>query len=350
MPFSRPTLSDLVSRTLADVNSRLATDSTLRRADAQVFSRVLAGVAHGLYGYLDWISNQVIYDTAEQEVLDRWASIWLTTPRKPAAVATGSVTFTVAAGAVIPAGTQVRALDGMAYQTTADATIAAPSATAPVEALEAGAAGNRAAGEPFTLVSPVPGVQTSALAGEMAGGADEESDDSLRGRLIARIQLPPQGGAAHDYIAWALEVPGVTRAWVVTLWDADNLPTVVLRFVRDNDASLIPDAGEVATMQDYIDERRPVTAPFVAAAPIPDTLNFTISVTPNTSTVKDAVTAELKDLLLREAQPSGTLLLSHIRAAISAAAGETNYTMSSPSADVVSASGHMPVFGTITWT
>jgi uncharacterized phage protein gp47/JayE len=231
--YSRPTLAELVTRTRADLVSRLSADDILRRADADVYARVLAGLAHGLYGYVDYLANQIIYDTAEAEFLARWASIWGVT-RKPAAVAAGSVTFAVAAGAVIPSGTLLQALDGVQYQTTADATISVPSATAPVAALVAAAAGNRTAGQTLTLVSPVAGVQSSATAGDLVGGADLESDDDLRARLIDRIQQPPQGGDAHDYVTWALEVAGVTRAWCFPLELGEG--TVTVRFVRDDDA------------------------------------------------------------------------------------------------------------------
>lgn len=344
--YSRPTLSELVTRTRADLVSRLSADDILRRADADVYARVLAGLAHGLYGYVDYLANQIIYDTAEAEFLARWASIWGVT-RKPAAVAAGSVTFAVAAGAVIPSGTLLQALDGVQYQTTADATISVPSATAPVAALVAAAAGNRTAGQTLTLVSPVAGVQSSATAGDLVGGADLESDDDLRARLIDRIQQPPQGGDAHDYVTWALEVAGVTRAWCFPL--ELGAGTVTVRFVRDDDASLIPDAGEVAAVQAYIDARRPVTAAVTVVAPAAVPLAFSIAVAPNTAAVKAAVQAELSDLIAREAKPGGTIYLSHIRAAISAAVGEDNYTMSAPSADVTNTAGNMTTLGTITW-
>ena len=68
-------------------------------------------------------------------------------------------------------------------------------------------------------------------AGGLAAGSDAETDESLRARVLRRIQKPPQGGAGYDYVAWALEVPGVTRAWV---YPAEmGLGTVTVRFVRD---------------------------------------------------------------------------------------------------------------------
>ena len=248
---------------------------------------------------------------------------------------------------MIPSGTLLQALDGVQYQTTADATVTVPTATASVAALVAAAAGNRTTGQTLTLVSPVTGVQSSATAGALVGGADLESDDDLRARLIDRIQQPPQGGDAHDYVAWALEVPGVTRAWCFPLELGEG--TVTVRFVRDDDASLIPDAGEVATVQDYIDALRPVTAAVTVVAPTAVPLAFSIAVAPNTAAVKAAVQAELSDLIARESKPGGTIYLSHIRAAISAAVGEDNYTMSAPSADVTNTAGNMTTLGTITW-
>lgn len=350
MSYSRPTLPDIIQRVRNDVLSRLSLDDVLRRADAEVYARVLGGAAHGLYGFIDWLSDQVIYDTAEAEYLDRWATIWGVT-RKPAASATGSVTFAVQAGAVIPAGTLLQALDGVQYQTTADATITAPTATAPVAALVAAAAGNRVTGQSLTLVSPIVGVQSTATAGVLSGGADIETDDALRARLLARIQQPPQGGASTDYVAWALQVAGVTRAWCYP--GELGAGTVTVRFVRDNDGSgsaIIPDAGEVATVQAWINLLRPVTAQVTVVAPVAVPLNFQIQgLVPSSSAVQAAVTAELQDLITREATPGGTLLLSHIRAAISAATGETDSVLVSPNANVTSSTGNLTTMGTVTW-
>ena len=157
MSFSRPALSEIVSRIRNDMLSRLPADDVLRRSDTEVLTRVLAGSVHGLYGFLDWISRQILPDTSDAEILDRQANIWGVT-RKPAATATGTVTFTVQAGAVVPSGTLLQALDGMQYETTADAVVTAPSATAPIESVEAAEAANREAGQSLSLVSPIIGV------------------------------------------------------------------------------------------------------------------------------------------------------------------------------------------------
>lgn len=354
MPFSRPTLKTLIDRAIADINARLPdADARLPFSNLNVLAHVQGAGVHGLYGFLDWIAKQVFPDTAETEALERWASIWGVT-RKAAAPATGVVTLTGTSGAVVPAGTLLQRPDGQQYQTTADATLYGGTVDASVVAVTAGLATSSTAGTSMNLVSPVVGVNTAVVvtAGGLTGGSDTETDASLRARLLTRIQTPPHGGASADYINWALEVPGVTRAWVSPA--ELGLGTVTLRFVRDNDgsgAAIIPDSAEVAAVQAYIDVRRPVTAQLTVVAPTPVPLNFNIQgLMPNTSAVQSAVQAELQDLLLREAVPGGTILLSHIRSAISSALGETDYVLVAPSANVTNTTGNMSTMGAITWS
>lgn len=349
MPFNRPTLSGIIDRTFSDITSRLNLQGAiLRRSVVGVLARVLAGASHMLHGHLDWIAKQAIPDTAD-EWLPRWAAIWGVT-RRAAEFAVGNVTFTgTINGTIIPAGTVLRTADGIEYETDADATLTAGTATAAVTAVVAGADGNADAGTSLTIVNPIAGINSAVTVavGGLTNGSDVEDDDSLRARLLARIQQPPHGGADFDYEAWALEVPGVTRAWVYP--QQLGIGTVSVLFVRDDDASIIPDAAEIEAVQDYIDERRPVTAEVFVLAPTPDTLDFTIELSPDTAAIRSAIEAELEDLLSREAEPGGTLYLSRINEAISAAAGEFDHTLTVPAADVVSATGHMPVMGEITW-
>lgn len=348
MPFSRPTLQELINRTGADAVARLGLEDLLRRDDMQVLTRVLSGAAHSLHGHVAWLAEQVIIDTAEAEYLERWANIW-GVERKPAAAAVGNVTLTGTNGVVIPAGSALVRTDGVEYTTNAEVTISGGTATVAVTASQAGAAGNALAGITLNLVSPISGVnsQATVAAGGLVSGADTETDDALRARLLARIQAPPHGGAKADYIAWALEVAGVTRAWVYP--GELGLGTVTVRFVRDDDASIIPDAVEVQSVQDHINALRPVTSAVTVVAPIAAPLNLTIALTPNTSTVQAAVLVEIKDLLRRAAEPGGTILISHLREAISLAAGETNHVLTVPSADVAHTVGQIATMGIITW-
>ena len=346
MPFNRPTLQTLIDRTRNDLLARLAADDVLRRADAEVYARVVAAASHSLNGFIEYVAKQIIIDTAEVEFLERWGSIWGVL-RLAAAAADGQATLSTSVGAVIPVGTLLKAFDSIEYATDAEVTATGSSTVVNITAVVAGSAGNRTTGQTLTLVSPVAGVQPTATAGALSGGADLETDDSLRTRLLERIQNPPQGGAAADYHAWALEVAGVTRAWVYA--NELGLGTVVVRFMRDNDVSPIPDAGEVADVQAHLAALKPVTAQLTVVAPTAVPLNLTIDVTPDTADVRAAIEAEVRDFIKRESSPGGTLRISRLREAISTAAGETYHSLTVPSADVTVSSGQISTFGAITW-
>jgi uncharacterized phage protein gp47/JayE len=200
----------------------------------------------------------------------------------------------------------------------------------------------------LTLTTPINGVVAIGAVVSVANGYDAETDNALRARFLNRIQNPPQGGAKSDYVTWALQVAGVTRAWCYPQELGSG--TVTVRFVRDGDVGIFPNSGAVTTVQDYINALRPVTATLTVVSPIAAPLNFALSVTPNTTAVQNAVIAELNSLLTREAVPGGTIPLAHIRTAIGVAAGETNYVLTSPAADVVNATGYMTSLGTFAWS
>lgn len=351
MPFARPTLSDLIDDAQASFDARIpGADSRLRRSILNVLARVIAGAVNGLYGYLDWIFRQVFADTAEAAELERHASI-RGISRIAGAFATGDVTLSGEDGRFIDSGTLLQRADGIGYEMQMSATIAGGTATAPVTATTSGLAGNATAGTSLSFVSPVEGVDAAAIVASpgISGGADRESDEALRARLLEKIRKPPQGGAAHDYVAWAKEVAGVSRVWVLPEYNGEG--TVGVTFVRDGESPITPDAVEIQTVADYIEERRPVTAQVTVFAPTLVSINFTIHVEPDTAEVRAAVQAELEDLMLREMAPDGEtpLLLSHVHEAISAALGETDHTLTVPAADIPGFAGLLYRVGTITW-
>lgn len=349
MPFSRPTLSQLVERARDDIDTRLpGADSRLRRSVLDVLARVHAGATHGLYGLLDWLWRQLFPDTAEADSLARWAAIWGLT-RKPATIATGKARVTGANGAIVPAGALLVRSDGAEYLTAQAATIAAGEALLDIAAGAAGPAGNAEAGVVLTFASPVAGVVATAAvqAPGLVGGGGEEADDALRARLLARIRRPPHGGNRSDYERWALEVPGVTRAWVYPLLLGPG--TVSVYFVMDGRPDPIPLAADVEAVQAYLDERRPVTAAVSVFAPVPQPLPMTVQATPATESVRAAIAAEIADLLYREAEPGGVILISRLREAISLAAGEADHVLIQPAGNVAAEPGRIIVPGEIAW-
>lgn len=348
MPFERPQLPQLIEQGATEFESRLpGVLVRVRRSLVGVICRVLAGGLSALYQYAEYLNRQAWPDTCDVEYLDRHGARWKVT-RTPATGASGSLGMTGVNGTVISAGTQWLRSDGVVYTTDVAAEIVAGTATVAVTAVTTGQASNAGNGITLNLSSPIAGLNSTATATTaLSGGSDVEDHEPYRARILARIRKPPNGGKTEDYIAWAKEVPGVTRAWAYP--DEQGRGSMVVRFVRDNDASIIPDAGEVATVQAYIEAQRPATARVYVVAPIPVPQNYTLSVTPNTAAVKAAVDAEFAAMIKRDAEPGGTLFISRIREAASIAAGENNHAFTSPNADVVFSTGQLAVKGVTTW-
>lgn len=350
MSFNRPTLAEIKERIKNDIETRLATGKLVPNSLLNILGTALAGAAHTLHGHIKWATRQQFADTAEAEYLERMASIW-GIQRTAAVFATGNVTLTGTNGTVVPSGLRLKRSDGVFFNTTASATISAGEATVAVKAVNAGEDSNTDAATTLTLFNSTAGIDTDATVatGGITNGADSEDDTALRARLIARIQQPPHGGASFDYVTWAKEVNGVTRAWVYPL--AGGAGTVNLTFVQDNEDDIIPDAAKVTEVQNYIDDasRRPVTADLTVFAPTSVDLDFTIEITPDNAEVRAAVEEGLKELLRRDAEPGGTILLSRIREAVSVAAGETDNVVTAPAADVTHNTGEIAIFGAITW-
>lgn len=348
MPFARPSITDLIDRIAADIETQLpGVDARLRRSNLNILARVEAGVAHSLYGYLDWLARQIMPDTAEQEHLERWAAIWGVT-RQAATYAGGDLSVTGRDTSLIPANTVWTRADGARFLSTAETVIADGAATVSIQAETAGLAGNTDAATSLSLVVTVGGLNSTATVatGGLTGGYDADTDAELLSRLLRRIQYSPQGGAAHDYVTWALAVPGVTRAWSYPLYLGPG--TVGVSFVCDDD-DIIPTAAKVAEVQAYIETVRPVTADVYVFAPLPSPINFTILPYPNTSDVRAAITTSMVDMIFRTAEPGGTIYLSRIYEAISIASGESYCHLTSPVADVTQAAGRLATVGEITW-
>lgn len=350
MPFNRPTLAELIDRAAGDIEAALpGADARLRRSNLGVLSRVLAAEVHQLYGALQQVEKELFIDTCSAGNLDRHAAVWRL-GRRGAQFAEGPVVFGGANGALVPAGARVVRADGVEYETIADAVIAAGAATAQVMAVAAGVDGNAAGGTAVSLVSSIANVQARAAVGVggIVGGAGVESDASLRDRVLAEVRGGDAVGRGSDYVKWAKEVSGVTRAWAFA--GEAGPGTVVVRFVRDGDPSIFPGPAAVQAVQDQLDLRRPVTAAVTATSPTARPIDFAITVVPATQAVRDAVQAELADLLLREGEPNSTVTISRIREAISVAAGEANHNLIAPGADVVLSSTQIATLGTITWS
>lgn len=183
----------------------------------------------------------------------------------------------------------------------------------------------------------------------MSGGADRESDDDLRSRLLYRLQNPPRGGTASDYVAWAQEVPGVTRAWCFP--KELGLGTVVVRFMTDGlTEDGIPTGAMVEKVQSTIELEAPVTAAVTVLAPTALPVDVEIAdLMPDTPAIRAQIEAELRSLLYRECVPGKVFYVSHLRQAISDATGEEDHKVISPTEDIICPADKVLTLGTVTY-
>lgn len=366
MSFERPTLTALARQARADLAGSTGAWAVLRASVLGVLSKVVSGLVHGLYGYLDWIARMAVPVTAENEYLRAWAAL-KGVELKAAEFATGTATFTGSPGSILPNGTRIaRDTDGFAYVTTEIATISGGGTlTVPIRAEVAGAAGNTLAGAGVSIAAAVSGVVAGGvLATPASGGADEELVEAFRERMLERYRIPPQGGALTDYEAWAKEVPGVTRAWakrtdegVVSVWvmldDArasdDGFPQGTSGGATDETRGT-PATGDQLVVADYIYPRRPATALVQVLAPQVHAVAVTITGLVNdTIENRAAVVLALKGMLRRNGAPGGTIYPSDIAAAIDSVAGVEHFSLTSPTGPSVAPAGYLPQLGTVTW-
>lgn len=348
MPFNRPALQEIRDRIAADIDARQP-GLKLRYSPTSIIGQVNASEFHIVYGYQAYLARQMFPWSAEREYL-RAHAFWWGVQASEATIAIGPAIFKAAIGSIIPANTSLRRADGLEYLVIADTIIASAEQAIDVTAAEPGSAGNAAAGVALTMTAPIVGVETVALVDTagITGGTEDEADSSVSDRLQQRVQEPPEGGAGHDYVAWAMRFPGVTRAWKYR--HEQGIGTVVVRFMMDDiREDGIPLPGDVEAMQAHLDELVPVVGEVFAVAPIAAPLAFEISVTPDTPQVRAAIEAQLRDLISREAIPAGTIIRSHVTEAVSLADGESDSNVVAPAASVPHTTGLIATFGGITW-
>lgn len=349
MPFKRPSRDDLIAEVQADMQRHLGITSVLKGGNVEAIGKAVAGARHLLHAHLDFNERQLFPHLASSEALDQWADLY-GLARWSAQRATGHAAVQGDPGTVVPLGTKLSRADQVRYETTIESVVSdTGSVSLPVRALQGGAAGNAASGTALQLENSLAGVSGPATVEEpgLQDGSDLETDEQLRVRLVERIQSPPMGGSQSDFVSWAKEVPGVTRAWCIPNWQTVN--KVLVQFATDGNASPIPTAEKVAEVDALLQARRPVGATLIVQAPTALAANFTVRLLPDTDDIRDSVTNALKDLLLVRAEPGGTISLRHMGEAISTAPLEVDHLLEAPAEALTAALTELPVFGSVTF-
>lgn len=351
MSYTPPKLTELIKRARDDFNA-VGVRSLLIDAIAMAH----AGQTNGLYEFLGWISRQIVPHLADDEILLLFCQFW-GVQRKMPSKAKGSLLLTVHGDTAITAGTQWQTSSGLVIECSQSKLLSSGTSEVEVVAIDEGAASNVNGGVEFELISPVANVESKAVLSEagMTGGADIETISSLRARLLFRVQYPPSGGNKWDYIRWARECTGVTRAWCIPAPLYCNYVTVV--FVLDEQANILPTNDDISRVREHINghinpitnqfEGKPPAAELIVKAPKIKAINPQIRLFPDTPETRTAIYSALVELL-HKSQLGEKVYLSHIRAAVSNAKDVIDHQINLTT-DIEASSDELIALGDVTW-
>lgn len=311
----------------------------------------LAAQVYSLYVQADWVVRQAFPQTAEGEYLDRHAQL-RGLERKPAVAAEGTVRFTaweaLDSDRDIPEGTVCMTAGLIRFETTQAAVLAAGTLTAdvPVRALTPGEAGNVSAGAIVSMaVAPV-GISACTNQSPCAGGADGETDEALRERVLESFKRLPNGANSAFYQQGALSFDQVAAAAVIPrprgVGSVDVVPATMAG---------LPGEELLAELEDYFEQRREIAVDVQVRAPETVTVNIAVEVEPEKGRDKAQVLAGVEETI--QSWFTGRLLgqrilLARLGSLIYGCDGVANYAITAPAADVAVEEDQLPVLGTLT--
>lgn len=305
----------------------------------------------GLYVQCDWVNRQCFPQTAQGEYLDLHAQL-RGVERREATAAEGVLRFTVdAAGAAdreIAAGTVCMTAGLTRFETIEAGTLEAGETSVDIRAraLEAGSAGNVAAGTILQMaVAPV-GVSRCTNPAAFTGGTDREDDETLRARVLETYRRLPNGANAAFYQQGALSFDEVAAAAVIPRPRGVGSVDVVV-----STAAGAPSAELLEELEDYFEARREIAVDVQVRAPEMETVDVAVQVAAeegqDAQAVQDAVEAALRGWF-----DGRRLGQSVLRAALGELVfqveGVANYALTAPAADVAVEVDVLPRLGTLT--
>lgn len=365
MAFQTPSLPDIWNGVKNAMRTYLpGTDAWVEPNNLSVVGRAFSLAVGSVYERINYLYRQLFASTADGFHLEYRHAFEYGISRKAAAPGQGFVSFTqTGTFATIPAGYTITAPNGVIYEFL---TTAVPNAngvaTVEVRATTTGVTTNQSPQTPMTVPANIayPSLPSVAYVGVngIGGGADIESDEDLRARVLFRKRNPPHSGSKSDYIAWALEVSGVTRAFVSPFKTQDGQIASALTLYPlfdDSRPNGIPTAYDLLAVAQHIDPLRPVTARVYVVAPVPVIVNIQIAGLKNdTVYLREAIRSNLAAMFLDQvpvvtAENGFTLPNAWIDAAIARSDGYVRHTLMTPAADLSFDAGTIPILGTVSF-
>ena len=319
--------------------------------DSAVRLYALAAELQSLLMQADWVLDQSFPQTAQGMYLDYHAETRGIT-RGAAEKAAGVIRFAAAdkvtAACPIEKSTVCMTAEGVRFETTEEAAMAVGSqwADVPAQAVEAGAGGNVIAGT-VTLLSAMPvGVVQCTNPTAFSGGCDAESDEALRGRVLASYQRLPNGANAAYYEQEAMRYPGVAAAKAVGRARGIGTVNVVIATHAG-----VPDAALLAAVETDLQKKREIAVDVKVLAPTVETVAVTAALKAAPGYTFAEAKAGAQSAL--EALFTGGLLGKSVTTArlltlLCGVEGVENVHLTAPAADVAVGSTELPMLGTVT--
>ncbi|MBU5457079.1 baseplate J/gp47 family protein [Oscillibacter sp. MSJ-31] len=319
--------------------------------DSAVRLYALAAELQSLLMQADWVLDQSFPQTAQGTYLDYHAETRGIT-RGAAEKAAGVIRFAAAdkvtAACPIEKGTVCMTAEGVRFETTEDAAIAVGSqwADVPAQAVEAGAGGNVIAGT-VTLLSAMPvGVVQCTNPAAFSGGCDAESDETLRGRVLASYQRLPNGANAAYYEQEAMRYPGVAAAKAVGRARGIGTVNVVIATHAG-----VPDAALLAAVETDLQKKREIAVDVKVLAPTVET----VAVTAALKAAPGYTFAEVKagaqsalEMLFTGGLLGKSVTTARLLTLLCGVEGVENVHLTAPAADVAVDATELPMLGTVT--
>ena len=258
MAIQTPTITEIKDNIIASLQASLnQTIPLLPKAFNRVIAAVFAGIFVLLYKYANWIFLQLFVATASNDEvsiygqtfrpLEAWGDLKGVAPQQGGTRAELEVLVTVInQGGSLPAQTQLVSDDnGVTYLTIGSILLDAATKTVTIRAVSdqgggdgSGEIGNLDAGAKVNFVNPLGDVQrVTTVQTQVVTGADAETVEEYRTRVIDAYRAQPQGGAYADYRIWGSEVegieniypytgdPGQVNVYVESSTEIDGIPT-----------------------------------------------------------------------------------------------------------------------------
>jgi uncharacterized phage protein gp47/JayE len=320
--------------------------------DLSVRLYAVAAELYALAAQGEWIQKQCFPQTAQGSFLDQHAEL-RGLSRQAATQSVGKLRFSIdragQSDLIIQAGTVCMTAGQVRFETTETVTLKAGKlyVEAEAQAIEPGSAGNVAAGTVLTMaVAPV-GIRRCGNPEPFTGGMDEETDESLRSRVLETYRRLANGANAAYYekeaLAFSTDVAAVTVVGRSRgIGTVDVVPAVWKG---------VPEQSLLDGLQAYFEARREIAVDVKVIPPTEKSVNLTVELEAaqgaDYDTVAGRVEAVLKDWFNGE-RLGENILRVKLGALIYGVDGVANYVLTAPAQDVDVQATELPRLGVLT--